>query len=58
MRAPRTDLFAADHRYLGSLELPVLPLAFAADGTALLRIVRNEEQDVCFTARVRFRNED
>jgi hypothetical protein len=51
-------LFAADHRYLGSLELSVLPLAFATDGTALLRIVREEGPEVCFTARVRFRNGD
>ncbi len=58
VHASRTDLFDADHHYLGSLELPALPLAFTPDGTALLRIVREEGREVCFTARIRFRNED
>jgi hypothetical protein len=52
------DLFDADRHYLGSLDLPVLPPAFTADGTALLRIVREEGPEVCFTARERIRNGD
>jgi hypothetical protein len=50
--------FDADHRFLGSLELPVLPPAFAADGTPLRHIVREEGPEVCFTAQVRSRNGD
>jgi len=34
----RIDIFDPEHRYRGSFEAPALPLTFAADGTALLRV--------------------
>lgn len=48
----RIDVFAPDHRYLGSIDVNLLPLAFAADGTALFRVIGGEgEDDTYFTGR-------
>ncbi len=49
----RIDIFGPDHLYLGSIESFLPPLAFAADGTALFRIIGGEGEDVeYFTAVV------
>jgi len=49
----RVDLFDAEHLYLGSFEAPMLPLAFAADGTALLRADDGPNgEGVFYSARV------
>ncbi len=50
----RVDLFDPDHRYLGSFPAPMLPMAFAADGTAFMQAPEGPNgEGLYFSARLR-----